>query len=85
MIILADPWKARPIPTITGMRVFTVMPFGPVPELLEINQQATDFFKNNCTDTRFLRENNITLIYSPVECNNTDLEKVRNNTYKVAE
>jgi len=82
-IILADLWKARPIPTITGMQVFTVLPFGPVPELLKINQQAIDFFKNNCTNTTFLKDNNISLIYSPVECNNTDLKRIHNNIYKV--
>ncbi len=83
-IILADPWKARPIPAITGMRVFTVLPFGPVPELLKINQQAIYFFKGNCTNTSFLKDNNISLIYSPVECNNTDLEKLYKNIYKIS-
>ncbi|VVB60280.1 Uncharacterised protein [uncultured archaeon] len=80
-IILADPWKARPIPTITGMRVFTVLPFGPDSKELEQNQKAIDFFRNNCTDTQFLKDNNISVIYAPVECNNQDLKRVHNNTY----
>lgn len=82
-IILADPIKARTIPTITGMRVFTVLPFGPVPEILSQNQKAIDFFRNNCTDTAFLKENKITLIYSSVACNNAELEEVHNKTYRV--
>lgn len=82
--ILADPWKARPIPAITGMQVFTVLPFGPDAELLRINQQASDFFNGNCTNTTFLKENNISLVYSPVECKNADLEKIHNNIYKVS-
>ncbi len=78
-IILADPWKARPIPAVTGMQVFTVLPFGPVPELLAQNQKAIDFFNNNCTDTEFLKRNNISVIYSPVECKN--LKQIHRNTY----
>jgi len=65
------------------MRIFTVLPFGPEPEILRINKQVVDFFRNNCTNTTFLKENNISLIYSPIECKNHELKRLHNNIYKV--
>jgi len=79
--VLLDPWLARAFPPIAERQVFTVMPFGPNEEIEKQNKLASDFLSNNCTDTSFLRANNITVVYSKTGCNNPDLQYVHNNTY----
>jgi hypothetical protein len=78
---LLDPWKARAFPAIVERRVFTVTPLGPNQEVLKINQKAYDFFNGNCTNTTFLIENNISIVYSPIKCQNNNLTEVKEDIY----
>ena len=82
-IVLLEPWKARAFAPIAERRVYTVRPFGPDPEIEAKNELACLFFVENCSNTSFLIENNISVVYSPVECQNKILVKVWNNTYFV--
>jgi hypothetical protein len=79
--VLLDPWKARAFTAITERKVFTVMPFGPDQEILKMNQQAYNFFNGNCTNTSFLIENNISVIYSPIKCQNDNLTEAKDGIY----
>ncbi|MEM5829573.1 MAG: glycosyltransferase family 39 protein [Candidatus Aenigmatarchaeota archaeon] len=80
-IVLLDPWKARAFATIAERRVYSVMPFGPDEKYLELVDNAYKFFKQNCTNTSFLVENNISLVYSPVKCQNENLVNLKGNIY----
>jgi hypothetical protein len=80
-IVLLDPWKARAFPAIAERRVYAVMPFGPEPKYLELVDNARKFFAQNCKNTTFLIENNISIVYSSTECKNNDLIEVRKNIY----
>ncbi len=80
-IVLLDPWKARAFPAIAERKVYAVMPFGPNKEYLKLVENAYRFFAQKCTNTTFLIENNISIIYSPVKCQNDDLIEVKENIY----
>ena len=45
------------------------------------DERAYTFLNNGCTDTAFLRENGISIVYSQQGCNNPDLVEVRENVY----
>ena len=77
----SDPWIARALAPIAERRVFAVMPFGPVEEQLELVQNAYNFFDENCTNTTFLINNNITVVYTTGNCENEDLIQMRENIY----
>ena len=79
--ILSDPWKARALAPVAMRRVYAVMPFGPVEEQMKLVNNANDFFAENCTNTTFLIDNNITVVYTTGNCQNQDLIQVRNNIY----
>jgi hypothetical protein len=88
---LLCPWKARAFVPIAERSVFTVRPFGPSPKREHANERAWQFFNENCTNTSFLVENNISVVYAkllvdlrvsvPVECQNEELVEVWNRTY----
>lgn len=80
-IVLLDPWTARALTPIAERRVYTVLPFGPNPEILEKNNKAIDFIENKCIDTNFLITNNISIIYAPKGCNNSELKYLDKNVY----
>jgi len=83
--ILLDPWKARALPPIAERRVYTVIPFGPNEEQLKLVKKANKFFTDNCSNTTFLLENNITVIYTNTRCINQDLIKIKENIYILKE
>ncbi|MBU5689250.1 MAG: hypothetical protein KQA41_03435 [Candidatus Aenigmarchaeota archaeon] len=75
---ILDPWKARAFVFIAERPVYVVMPFGPVESELQKVREANAFLDTNCTNTNFLKENRISIIYSLKNCT---LEKVNDNTY----
>ena len=50
-----------------------------------VTQQAEDFLDNGCSDTAFLRDNGISIVYTRSACNNTDLIEVRESIYLLKE
>lgn len=80
-VILLDPWKARALPTIAERRVYAVMPFGPNEEQLRLVEKANKFFADNCSNTTFLLENNITVVYTKNKCQNPNLVEIKENIY----
>ncbi|MBL7206666.1 MAG: hypothetical protein ISS36_03650 [Candidatus Aenigmarchaeota archaeon] len=80
-LILINPMKARALPPVAERRVYATIPFGPDEERLSIAHEANDFLNNRCTDTVFLIERNISIIYSPLGCDNPDLLELENGIY----
>ena len=81
--VLLDPWKARALTPVAERQVLSVMPFGPVKETMEFNDQITDFLKNNCTGTSFLIEHNVSIIYYKDGCENNNLVEINDGIYLV--
>jgi len=79
--ILCDPWKARALAPVAERVVYAVMPFGPVEEQLSLVYKANQFFMNNCSNTSFLIENNIDIIYTRDTCKNENLTEVQKHIY----
>ena len=74
---ILDPWKATAFTAITGKKVYGRIQRYP----LERAERATEFLDENCQDTEFLRENEITIVYSLFVCDNPDLIKLRRHIY----
>lgn len=77
---ILDPWLAKAFGPITGMKVYSVIPFGPSPAYNPLLNNTYAFLSGNCTNTQFLLENNITLVYAK-SCSNANLTLVHNDTY----
>jgi len=78
---ILDPWKATAFSAITGNYVYTRLHTRPTTE----TQRADEFLGNNCSDTDFLRENGISIVYTTLPCQNPDLTEVRDNVYLLKE
>ncbi len=74
---ILEPWKATAFTAITLKSVYTRIHSYPKPE----DTKASEFLQGGCSDTDFLRENGISIVYSRWECNNPDLVQVRENIY----
>ncbi len=74
---ILEPWKATAFTAITMKSVYTRIHSYPKPE----DTKASEFLQSGCTDTNFLIENGISIVYSRWECNNPDLVKVSENIY----
>jgi hypothetical protein len=74
---ILDPWKATPFVAITGKKVYTRIHAYPTPS----DEEASKFLSQGCSDTAFLKENDISIIYTTGKCHNSDLTKVRENVY----
>ena len=57
------------------------MPFGPVEKDLLRVANATGFLNSNCTNTTFLIDNNISVVYTRGPCDNPLLIEVEENIY----
>lgn len=79
--VLSDPWKARALATIAERRVYAVMPFGPDEEQMKLVNFALNFLQQNCTDTLFLINNNISIVYTKNNCQNQYLVELKENIY----
>lgn len=83
-IIICDPWKARALPAVSERIVYAVIPFGPTEQYINLVNNATTFFENNCRNTTFLLTNNITYVYARgYDCYNPDLEIVKQDIYRL--
>ena len=81
--VLLNPWLAKAFGPITGMKVYSVIPFGPSAPYEVLINNTDAFFAGNCTNTSFLRTNNISIIYTNSTCINTNITRVANYTYIV--
>ncbi|MFC1962975.1 hypothetical protein ACFLWB_03145 [Chloroflexota bacterium] len=78
---ILDPWKATAFVALTGKYVYARTHNAPSPT----TREASAFLSGGSTDTDFLRENDISIIYTPGDCNNPDLIEVRENVYLLEE
>jgi hypothetical protein len=74
---ILDPWKATPFAVITGKYVFTRIHVGPDATSLK----ADEFLASGCADTKFLKDNGISIVCTDKECRNPALIKVWDNVY----
>lgn len=76
-----DPWKATAFTAITEKKVYSrthAYPDSNAPK-------AYDFLRNGSSDTTFLKENGISIVYTREAVRNPDLAEVRRNIYLVKE
>ena len=78
---ILDPWKATAFTAITQKMVFTRLHSYATAS----TREAQDFLINGCSDTTFLRNNGISIIYSRSPCNNPDLTEMKENIYLLKE
>ncbi|MFC1958257.1 hypothetical protein ACFLVQ_01655 [Chloroflexota bacterium] len=87
---ILDPWKATPFATITGKYVYTRIHVAPVAK----DEEAYAFIRNGSSNTTFLRDNGISMLYTRIHdgsknnnysVNNTDLVKLADNIYILKE
>jgi hypothetical protein len=78
---ILDPWKATSFSAITQKNVYTRIHARPEPS----DQEAAQFLKGGCTDTDFLRENGISIVYTRESCSNPDLVEIREWVYILEE
>ncbi len=74
---ILDPWKATAFTAITGKRIYTRIHAFPKPS----DEEAYAFLRGGSTDTTFMRENKISIVYSQWKVNNPDLLEVREDVY----
>ncbi|MFC1962379.1 hypothetical protein ACFLWB_00015 [Chloroflexota bacterium] len=74
---ILDPWKATAFTAVTSKYVYTRTHVAPT----TTDTGTLEFLSDGCTDTDFLRKNDISIVYSPEACNNPDLAEVRENIY----
>ncbi|MCD6358738.1 MAG: hypothetical protein J7L90_02130 [Dehalococcoidia bacterium] len=75
------PWKATAFTAITGKRVYTRIHAYP----MEKDYAADNFLTEGCSDSDFLRENGISIVYTAGGCNNPELLEVRDGVYLLEE
>jgi len=71
-----DPWKATAFTAITGKSIYTKILNSP-----EAPDKMADEFLDDCSDTDFLMENGISIVYTRWVCDNPDLVQVREYVY----
>ncbi len=74
---ILDPWKATAFTAITGRNIYTRIHTFPEP----IDEEASEFLGGGSSDTAFLRENGISIIYTREKVRNPDLVEVRKDIY----
>lgn len=89
---ILDPWKATAFAAITGKNIYTRIHAYP----MDKDNEAYAFLRSDSTDTAFLRENGISVIYTRVydgaqdrnieySSDNPDLVEVAKNIYLLKE
>lgn len=76
---ILDPWEAIAFTAVAENPVFTVV--RPTDEFKEKSKELIKFFSENCSDTEFLVENNISIVYFKGNVDNLDLKEVRDSIY----
>lgn len=74
---IIDPWKATAFTAITGKQVLHRIWFNQDP----IDDRIYSYLKSGCQDSAFLRDNRVSFVYNPSQCNNSDLIEVRNGVF----
>jgi hypothetical protein len=78
---LLDPWKGTAFTAVTGLRVTSRIIMAPT----ELDDEIYEFLANECRNTKFLIDHNITLVYTRQACSNPDLVKVHEGVYIVTD
>lgn len=74
---ILDPWKGAAFTAITGRHVYSFIHVGPTPQ----NMEAYAFLEKGATDTNFLRDNGISIVYIQEPNSNPDLVKITKDVY----
>ena len=74
---LINPWKSTAFVAITGKYVYSRTHSYPTAR----DEEAMAFLRRGCTDTSFLEQNGLSMVYTELSCNNEDLQKVSENVY----
>ncbi|MFH1003215.1 MAG: hypothetical protein V1780_03635 [Chloroflexota bacterium] len=74
---MLDPWKATAFTAITGKLVYSRIHSFP----MDTDEAAAAFLSDNASDTAFLRENGISIIYTSLPVRNDDLAEVSPGVY----
>lgn len=74
---ILDPWKGTAFTAVTMKKVYTKIHMGPK----DTDKEAYAFLSGGCTDTLFLKENGISIVYTRGDCRNPDLVEVRKYVY----
>jgi len=74
---ILDPWKATAFMALARREVYARIQHAPK----EDDTIAYDFLNNGCTDTEFLKDNGISIVYTTGAVNNSDLVPLRKNIY----
>lgn len=81
-VLICDPWKARALAPIAERQVYAVTPFGPVEDELKIVKRAKSFLNDDCRNTSFLIEYNISIVYARgYNVYNPDLIELKEDVY----
>jgi hypothetical protein len=82
-IALLNPYVAWAyVPISGGQYVYTAQAY---PWGVEESREITAFLREGATDTEYIRERNVNIIYSPFPLENPDLVKVRDGVYILRE
>jgi hypothetical protein len=76
---LVDPWKGTAFTAVTGLRVTSRIIMAPT----ETDYGIYEFLDNECQNTGFLVDNDVSLIYTRQSCSNPDLLEVHDHVYIV--
>lgn len=78
---ILDPWKGSAFTAITGKNVYTWISSYPTPT----DEEAYNFLQGGSSDTAFLRESGISIVYTREPVHNPDLVEARKNIYLLKE
>ena len=78
---ILDPWKATAFTAITQKNIYTRIHSYPQAN----DTKAYEFLRTGSTDTAFLREEGISIVYTLQGSKNPDLVEVRKNVYLLEE
>ena len=74
---ILDPWKATAFTAITGRQIYSRI----IGYSTGRDKQAYAFLEDGCLDTGFMRQNGISIVYSRLECANSELVEVYDNVW----
>jgi hypothetical protein len=77
---LLDPWKGMAFVGLAGKKVFSLIGEAPTPR----DQQAYELLAAGATNTAFLQQNGVSVVYSRSPVANPDLIEVRRDVYLFA-
>ena len=78
---LLDPWKGTSFTAVTGLRVTSRIIMAPT----ELDDEIYEFLADECWNTKFLIDHDVSLVYTRQACSNPDLVKVYEGVYIVTD